>query len=101
MKHNQNPKGFTTSSNTPKINGNGVAPSPPMVPKGPQNSAPQNSVPQKLGPQNSGPQKVGPQKLGPQIPTKQYNSPKNMYSDEAIKEIMEQQTEVLAGGVRG
>ena len=40
-------------------------------------------------------------KLGPALPTKQYNSPKNMYSDNAIQEIMEQQAEVLAGGVKG
>ena len=38
---------------------------------------------------------------GPSLPTKQYNSPKNMYSDEAIQEIMQQQSEVLAGGVKG
>ena len=43
----------------------------------------------------------GPQKLGPSLPTKQYNSPKNMYSDEAIQEIMAQQAEVLSGGVKG
>ena len=43
----------------------------------------------------------GPQKLGPNIPTKQYNSPKHMYSDEAIQEIMAQQAEVLAGGGKG
>ena len=40
-------------------------------------------------------------KLGPALPTKQYNSPKNMYSDNAIQEIMEQQAEVLAGGAKG
>ena len=38
---------------------------------------------------------------GPNLPTKQYNSPKNMYSDEAIREIMVQQAEILEGGVKG
>ena len=38
---------------------------------------------------------------GPNLPTKQYNSPKNMYSDDAIREIMVQQAEILEGGVKG
>lgn len=57
------------------------------------------SQPNKVSNGNASPKPSG--KLGPNIPTKQYNSPKNMYSDSAIQEIMEQQAEVLSGGVKG
>ena len=72
-KHNIAAKGFNGSQPTNKVS-NGNASSPVPKPSG---------------------------KLGPNLPTKQYNSPKNMYSDSAIQEIMEQQAEVLAGGVKG
>ena len=96
VKHNQSAKGFNSS---PKINGisNNASQSPGGNPPGPPPMAvnpPHHQV-------NLGPQNLGPQKLGPNLPTKQYNSPKHMYSDEAIQEIMAQQAEVLAGGVKG
>ena len=72
-KHNIAAKGFNASQPTNKVS-NGNASSPVPKPSG---------------------------KIGPNLPTKQYNSPKNMYSDSAIQEIMEQQAEVLAGGVKG
>ena len=62
------------------------------------------SQPNKVSNGNASPSQASPKpsgKLGPNIPTKQYNSPKNMYSDNAIQEIMEQQAEVLSGGVKG
>ena len=88
VKHNQSAKGFNSSP--VKVNGiNNNASHYQPAPPPPQQSA----VTQ--------PPFSGPQKLGPNLPTKQYNSPKNMYSDEAIQEIMAQQAEVLAGGVKG
>ena len=91
VKHNQSAKGFN-SSPAVKVNGinNNINASHQQLPP-PQ-------PPQQLVGNNKS---VGPQKLGPNLPTKQYNSPKNMYSDEAIQEIMAQQAEVLAGGVKG
>ncbi len=35
------------------------------------------------------------------IKTKQYNSPQSLYSDDSIKEILSQQAETLASGVKG
>ena len=98
VKHNQSAKGFNSSP--AKINGisNNASQQPPGPPPMAVNP-PHHQV--NLGPQNLGPQNLGPQKLGPNLPTKQYNSPKHMYSDEAIQEIMAQQAEVLAGGVKG
>ena len=81
VKHNQSAKAFNASPTASKVNGTYSSQQPPQPPV---------QQPQK-----------GPQKLGPSLQTKQYNSPKNMYSDEAIQEIMTQQAEVLATGVKG
>ena len=92
VKHNQSAKGFNSSpAKTNGISNNASQPPgpPPMAVNPPHHQV------------NLGPQNLGPQKLGPNLPTKQYNSPKHMYSDEAIQEIMAQQAEVLAGGVKG
>jgi len=92
VKHNQAAKGFNSSpAKTNGISNNASQPPgpPPMAVNPPHHQV------------NLGPQNLGPQKLGPNLPTKQYNSPKHMYSDEAIQEIMAQQAEVLAGGVKG
>ena len=97
VKHNQSAKGFNSSP--AKINGISNNASQPPGPPPMAVNPPHHQV--NLGPQNLGPQNLGPQKLGPNLPTKQYNSPKHMYSDEAIQEIMAQQAEVLAGGVKG
>ena len=88
VKHNQSAKGFNAS---PVSKVNGISNN---------NSSPHfNQPPTAVNNPNT--VIKGPQKLGPNIPTKQYNSPKHMYSDEAIQEIMAQQAEVLAGGVKG
>jgi len=88
-KHNIAAKGFNASP-VSKVNGNSN-----------NNSSQQPVPPQTAHHALNYPNAMGPQKLGPSLPTKQYNSPKHMYSDEAIQEIMAQQAEVLAGGVKG
>lgn len=84
VKYNQSAKGFNASQSN-KVNGSNNA----------------GHVQQVQPQQQQAQVNKGPQKLGPNLPTKQYNSPKNMYSDEAIQEIMAQQAEVLASGVKG